>query len=506
MKTTRTLLFILSVFLLLGISWFFFPIDGIALGKMNLRFPSYAQDKLGPDAELDVDSVRENVNKSFEMSVSETLLDSLEFYRDYLTINPNRIHLPNNDYTYFDDMFYLMDHAKKDKKIYRVMHYGDSQIEMDRISSVLRQRLQEIFGGSGPGMIAAVKRISSISVNQSYSGSLVRYALVGDSTSHKASHNRYGIMTQYCQTTGQTTVSFSTSKNSQAYDRVREISRVSVLLGNNSDNFKASLKADSFQGETKVCPAKAETTLLTWELPANVEKGTITFQGNAEIYGIMLDGGYGIAVDNDALRGCSGTIFTRINKTLMKESIEATDTQLIILQFGGNRTPIINNSKQISSYMRELDRQIKYFQEAAPQATILFIGPADMGKSYNGKMGSYKCMNELNDSIKAMALNNNVAYWDMFHVMGGEGSMAQYVKHKPPLGSPDHIHFTFLGAQEMGNNLAKSLIIYHDFYKLRQGLSNDSLLIEFMNKDRELIEQEKEARRNKFVPTKFYYE
>ena len=113
-------------------------------------------------------------------------------------------------------------------------------------------------------------------------------------------------------------------------------------------------------------------------------------------------------------------------------------------------------------------------------------------------------MNELNDSIKAMALSNNVAYWDMFHVMGGEGSMAQYVKHKPPLGSPDHIHFTFLGAQEMGGNLAKSIIIYHDFYQLRQRLSNDEMIKEFMNKDPEQIQQEKEARKNKIEPTNYY--
>jgi lysophospholipase L1-like esterase len=506
MKASRTLLFILAVFLLLGISWFFFPAEGIAVGQKSLHFPSYAEDRLGPEEVVDVDAVLENVNKSFEMSVSETLLDSLEFYRDYLTLNPNRIHLPNNDYTYFDSLFYLLEHAQADHKVYRVMHYGDSQIEMDRITSVLRQRMQEMFGGSGPGMISAVKRISSISLTQGYSGNLVRYALVGDSTSRKASHSRYGVMTQFCQTTGQSTVNFSTSKNSQAYDKVREISRVSVLLGNNSEGFRATLKAGNIQEETRSCPAKSGATLLTWELPDNIEKGTITFQGNAEIYGIMLDGGYGVNVDNDALRGCSGTIFTRISKPLMKESFELTDTRMIILQFGGNRMPIINNSKQVSSYMRELDKQVKYFQEVAPQATILFIGPADMGKSYNGKMGSYKMMSEVNDSIMAMALSNNVAYWDMFHVMGGEGSMAQYVKHKPPLGSPDHIHFTFLGAQEMGNDLSKSLIIYHDFYQLRQRLNDEEMLKEFMSKDRELIEQEKEARKNRFEPTKFYYE
>ena len=167
--------------------------------------------------------------------------------------------------------------------------------------------------------------------------------------------------------------------------------------------------------------------------------------------------------------------------------------------------PMISGPKSISSYMVELDKQIKYFKEVAPQATILFIGPADMGKSYNGKVTTWKGLPELNDSIKALALRNDVAYWDMFHVMGGESSMAQYVKHRPPLGSPDHIHFTFLGAQEIGDNLAKSLITYHDFYKLRQRLPNDSL-VQFMNKDRELIEQEKEARKYKFKPTNFYYE
>ena len=504
MKASKTLLFILSVFLLLGVSWFLFPAEGIAVGKTTLRFPSYAEDKLGPEKVIDVDSVLDNVSKSFEMNMSETLLDSLEFYRDYLTINPNRIHLPDNDYTYFDSLFYLLEHARENQKIYRVLHYGDSQIEMDRITSVLRQRLQEMFGGSGPNMISAVKRISSISLSQSYSGNLTRYALVGDSTSRKASHNRYGVMTQFCQTSGTSTVSFSQSSHSQAYEKVHDISTVSILMGNNSEGFQASLKADSYVGEAKQYHANSGTTLIRWQLPGNVAKGTITLQGSAEIYAVMLDGDYGVAVDNNALRGCSGTIFTRINKDLMTESIKAIDAKMIILQFGGNRMPMINNSKQISSYMTELDHQVKYFKEVAPQATILFIGPADMGKSYNGKVTTWKGLPELNDSIMAMALRNEVAYWDMFHVMGGEGSMAQYVKHKPPLGSPDHIHFTFLGAQEIGNDLAKSLIIYHDFYQLRQRLGDDPTLIEFMNKDRELIEQEKEAREKEFKPTKYY--
>ncbi|MBO6026782.1 MAG: hypothetical protein J6P73_06000 [Bacteroidales bacterium] len=505
MKASHTLLFILFVFSLLGIGWVAFPAEGIPVGDLTLRFPSYAEAKMGETEALDVDSVLSNVSKSFEMTVSETLLDSLEFFRDYLTINPNRIYLPDNDYSYFDSLFYYLENAQKDQKRYRVIHYGDSQIEMDRITSVLRERMQEIFGGSGPGMISAVKRISSISLTQSYSGNLTRFALVGDSTSRKASHNRYGVMTQFCQTSGQSTVNFSTTKNSQAYPKAKEISHVAMLIGNNSNGFKATLKADNVQSEPKEYAENAGITLIEWELPGNISKGSITMQGSAEIYGVMLDGGYGVAVDNNALRGCSGTIFTRINKSLMKKSLEALNVKMIILQFGGNRMPMIHGTKNVVGYANELDTQIKYFKEVAPQATILFIGPADMGKSVNGKVTTWPGLPELNDSIKAMVLRNEVAYWDMFHVMGGEGSMAQYVKHKPALGSPDHIHFTFLGAQEIGNDLAKSLIIYHDFYELRQRLPKDEI-IEFMNKDWEIIEQEKEARKNQFKPMNYYYE
>ncbi len=507
MKASHTLIFILSVFMLLGLAWFAFPAEGVSVGALELRFPSYAQDQMGEEEGLDVDAILDEVSKSFEMTCSETLLDSLDFFRDYLTINPNRIYLPNDDYSYFDAVFGLMEQAADSQKVVRVMHYGDSQIEMDRISSVLRQRLQEIFGGSGPNMIPAIQRVASMSVSQSYSGGLTRYTMYGDSTTRRAPHNRYGVMTQFSQTSGTSTISFTKTRHSKALEKVKEISRVSLLIGNNSEGFKATLKADTLKTEPIVCPAKQGVSLIHWDLPAQVGKGTITLQGSAEVYAILLDGDYGVAVDNTALRGCSGTIFTRGNKAVMEESFELMDTRLIILQFGGNRMPSIYNTKSVTNYMAELEKQINYFKEVAPQATLLFIGPADMGKSYNGKVGTWKGLPELNDSLRSMALHNEVAYWDMFHVMGGEGSMAQYVKHNPPLAGPDYIHFTTLGAQEIGDDLAKSITTYYDFYKLRQNLPDElpaDSLYAFMHKDRELIEKEKALRARKFEPTQYY--
>ena len=83
--------------ILLGIVWYFFPAEGLAIGGVNLRFPSYTEDTSPSPEPVDVDAVLTEVNKSFEMTCSDNLLDSMRFFRNYLKENPNRIYLPNDD-------------------------------------------------------------------------------------------------------------------------------------------------------------------------------------------------------------------------------------------------------------------------------------------------------------------------------------------------------------------------------------------------------------------------
>ena len=106
MKPIKTLIFILSVMAVLGIGWLFFPAEGITLGRLTLHFPSFAEaETTEKEEDVDVDAVMDNVKRSFEMTCSETMYDSLVFFRDYLKENPNRIYLPDDDYTFFDSLF-----------------------------------------------------------------------------------------------------------------------------------------------------------------------------------------------------------------------------------------------------------------------------------------------------------------------------------------------------------------------------------------------------------------
>jgi hypothetical protein len=485
MKAYKILIFILAVFALLGAGWVVFPEEGIEVPGTTLRFASLSEAMTELNEEkVDVDNVLSELEQSFQL-LPGSVQDSLNFYKTYMESNPNRIWLPEGDYSYFDNIFSLLENAQRIGKTYRIMHYGDSQIEMDHITGMFRERMQNLFGGSGPGMIPAQQNVPGVSVLQYASGNINRYAIYADSTSFRSSHNRYGVMCYYSKCSGSAYITFRPTKHSYSQEGVKNFHKVNVLIGNSSAGFSATLKCDGFEAQKKTCEEAVEgMTMLSWEFPDNIKKGTLSFTGTAEIYAITLDGDGGVAVDNDGMRGCGGTIFSMINSEQLRRSYQMLDTKLIMLQFGGNAMPSIYNDKGISTYLRKIEKQLDYFAKVAPQAKLLFIGPSDMGKSVNGKLQTWPRLEALNDSLKTTCLERGVAYWDLFQVMGGTNSMAQWVKHNPPYAAPDYIHFSQKGADIIGDALATAFETYYKFYCLRKTLPEEILNYYFDNGDK----------------------
>ena len=163
MKARQVLFFILGVFLMLGAAWAVFPAEGVRFGTKRLRFASYAGHvRDAKEKKIDVDSVLNALDGRFAM-----MGDRLAFYRQFFYENPDRIYLPDDDYTFFDPVFRAFERARKEGRTLRVVHYGDSQIELDRISSNLREALQTRFGGRGTGMFPALTNTPMASISRS---------------------------------------------------------------------------------------------------------------------------------------------------------------------------------------------------------------------------------------------------------------------------------------------------------------------------------------------------
>ena len=165
----------------------------------------------------------------------------------------------------------------------------------------------------------------------------------------------------------------------------------------------------------------------------------------------------GIVVHNLAMRGSSGTLFRQLHREQFVEQLHALNTELVILQYGGNTVPYITEVKAAKRYGGWFASQIKLFQQSLPGVPILVIGPSDMARKSGTLMETYPQLTWVRDALKEAAWDTNALYWDVFEVMGGPGSMAAWVQSEPALASADHIHFTPRGAKQIAELLRQSI-------------------------------------------------
>ena len=190
----------------------------------------------------------------------------------------------------------------------------------------------------------------------------------------------------------------------------------------------------------------------------------------------MLDGGSGVSLDNIAMRGSSGTHFTTLENGTLAPYFSTHRVSLILLEYGGNSVPYFKSDKSISNYKNQMKSQIAYLKRLSPQSRIIYVGPADMSTgSENGSMHTYPRLPQLIDSLRDAALESGAAFWDMYRVMGGRGSMVKWVNARPQLAGEDYIHFTPLGARRMGRLLGEMLDYYYRYYRFRKGLDKVEL-------------------------------
>ena len=500
MTPLKTLLSILSLFLVLGVMALAYPEDGIHIGDTTLRYPKLSQvfekaetttDSAGNEVKVEQVDPEEAIRQMMEETKAKQFAaysDSLKYYEDFFREGRTRFDLPNDDLTWFDRFFTNLQNAQKDSSVVHIIHYGDSQLEEDRISSAIREDLQTEFGGNGPGLLPAVMHIPSQTTSQWNNGNMQRYIIFGPKEEH-ATHNRYGPLAQVGELSGSAVVNIKKRESKKdMFPHVGGYSTIKVLssnkgslklrltyehevmeqVGTNADG-SPKLKIKS-KKETAAAPAVEKFTKLTvytWKLPDTTSNIKLYLSGRTEIYAISVDGSYGVAVDNVAMRGSSGTVFHKIDSQLLAESYKAMNAKLIIMEYGGNMVPSMT-PKTLDWSKKLITRQIQSVKKANPDADILFIGPADMAKQINGRWQTYPGLGITIKMLREVALENGLAYWDMHRVMGGEGSMIKWVKKSPPLGFTDHVHFTRKGASYMGDLFCSSLHMYYDYFQFRE--------------------------------------
>ena len=421
----------------------FFPEDGLTL---TLKFPSLKEvmgEEEVEEPEVSVEEILAMNEKTAEIAAEK---DSLV---KFFNTSPTRFYLPNDDLKFFDPLFKELENA--DKKRVRILHYGDSQLEEDRMTFIIRDTLQSMFGGDGQGMMPA-RTHNTFSMAGGASGSITRYMIFAPD--RRSGGNKYGPFGDFVRLYGSVRLNYRQSKREDVKRRL--FNEVTVVAGNTSGKGLAVTLGDS----TIRFNAGESLVRAVFSVPDSSDKVSISISGNGDLYGVLMDNKTGVAVDNIPMRGCSGTIFTAMNADQLRSYYEQENVRLIFLQYGGNSVPVISNTKHVSNYCNTIRKQINYIQGLAPNAKIVFIGPSDMYSR------TRPMIPHLVDSLKSTANSCGAAYWDIYGAMGGKYSMSKWVSKG--MAASDYIHFSSKGSKLMASNIADSFKLYYEYYLWRK--------------------------------------
>lgn len=385
----------------------------------------------------------------------------------------NRVHpieIPPDMEPALHTFFEEAERSQTEGRLLRILHYGDSQIENDRMTALLRNRLQQVFGGSGCGMVPAIPLYhGNPTFRQKYGGEWIRYTGFGrrDKT---IEHSSYGMMACFtavpmpkADALPYLEFNFLSGRRASAFSNMTiylhsyvEGGMISVHYNDTITDTIAPL-TDGYQELAQQLDFEADKVRLEFDLP----------QGG-RVYGISFDPDAGIQMDNIAMRGSSGLEFSRSDPVVLDTMLEAVDPGLIIMQFGGNVVPYISN---YDYYRRRFTRELNYLRSLSPGSAVLVIGPGDMSTKENGRLVTYNALEPVRDALRDAAHETGCAFWDMYSAMGGRNSIQNFVLANPPLASPDYIHFTPKGANLMAGMFFEAIMLEYGKYKAEKQLA-----------------------------------
>ena len=471
-KPINVLFFLLFTVMILLPVVYFAPKDGYNFFGVKISFLTWdkllnpiKQEKIDLDFLKDV-NIHDNMDKEFMTSTHpDSSALGLPSKNIVLTVkSKTQLHMNrysrSNLFRFFSEL--SVSTFKKEK--INICHYGDSQIEGDRMTAFIRQRLQTQFGGAGPGLIPALNVYSTITFQHAYSSNFKRKILFGK---EKLRSNKYGIMLSSAvfeidsirAKKGIPTAAWIEIKPSRlAYSRCKAYNNLAFYYNACESHCTIELFSNNELLASDSLISDGSPHVFQWKFLSTPEPLKIVLKSTKSpiVNGISLEGDVGVQMTNIAMRGSSGTSFRAVDFQSMSYMHKELNTKLIILQFGGNSVPFFKDSSYVRSYAVRFRKQIEYIQKCAPSAAIIVIGPSDMAQFKEGIYSTYEYLPYCIQEMKRQSLNVGASFWDLYDAMGGENSMFAWVENG--LAGKDYVHFTNTGANKASQMFYKALI------------------------------------------------
>ena len=327
----------------------------------------------------------------------------------------------------------------------RIAYFGDSMTDGDMIVQDLRELFQENFGGAGVGFvpITSESATSRGSIHHRFSNNWEEYVYF---KSYDTIYP-FGVSGQVFyqnDTINPTTLHFGTG----LYAKGAPLEKPVLYYGkSNNQEGKIEISTPSDTTELVLKPNRLLNSLtLSNKRERNIDLEFIAAD-SIPFYGVDFSSPYGVQVDNFSKRGNSGLPITQLDTQLMRAFQSALDYDLIILHYGTN---VLNpNSFNYRWYQSRMQRVVDHLRNAFPNTSILVVSIADKATKYGTEMQTDSAVTHLLASQRAYAKKKKTGFVNLFTLMGGDGSMIEWVEEEPVRANKDYTHFNHQGAKQI---------------------------------------------------------
>jgi lysophospholipase L1-like esterase len=340
----------------------------------------------------------------------------------------------------------LYDLKKNDKRTVSILHIGDSHLQADFITSVIRTTLQKEFGNGGRGLVVPF-RVAKTNEPINYR-----------SCSNALWQSKRCVFPNQPLPIGIGGVTISTSDSSADLsintniDSTLDYSfrKVKLFCENDSTSFGFALLDSLGNKVSNFVPDSVDhyAFISVATLPSQMNKITVKVnkteaqQQHATIFGLLLENGNpGIIYHTVGVNGAKYQHYSEAAH--FSEQTKALKPDLIIISLGTNEAYDLNFSQ--NRFYADMQLLFNQLKEANPNAGFLFTIPAC---SYRRRKPNPRLLLAAKTIIH-FATDNNVSYWNLQEVTGGDKSANNWKRNH--MLRPDGVHYSRAGYELQGN-------------------------------------------------------
>jgi lysophospholipase L1-like esterase len=342
-----------------------------------------------------------------------------------------------------------------------VLHYGDSPTTADLITADVRSMLQARFGDAGHGIYLIAKPwawYDHRGISSSSSGWTIDPA-----TLHGQRDGWYGL--------GGVSFTGNPGAWSKVILREQGQTRLTLHYAGLPGGGRVVIETDgSLLATLDTSMPRKIAAHESWKIPSTTREIAIRVEGApVRLFCFEFDkDSTGVVYSSIGLNGTwAGVLASYTNGPHWAERLQEAHPDLVVLSYGTNESGYGNYLD--STYSKDYREILRRIKAALPETPVLVMSPMDRGaREGGGAIGTIQTLPRLIHLQSVMAAEKNLAFFNTFEAMGGEGTMGRWYQAEPRLVSADFIHPLPSGARIVGTLLFQAMIDGYNAWKLKQ--------------------------------------